>query len=105
MIRALKQLLWSKGVPAVTVWSNLEVLPVAQGWKRGLIVRVGEDETACVCHSDGHVLPYTYHSVPVGYGRLLGAPKGLGGDGDDGESKENEEKKENQLRMAWTPDM
>ena len=68
---ALKQLLWNRGVPALVLWSNLELLPVSQGWKRGLIVHVSKEEAVCVCHSDGHVLHFTYESVPCGYNSLL----------------------------------
>mmetsp|Transcript_39507 Transcript_39507/g.95557 ORF Transcript_39507/g.95557 Transcript_39507/m.95557 type:complete len:372 (+) Transcript_39507:40-1155(+) len=96
MIKALKQMLWNKGVPAVTVWSNLEILPVAQGWKRGLIVHVSKEETVCVCHSDGHVLPYTYQSVPVGYGQLVAQEEQEG---------EEETKENNKLQLEWTPHM
>eukprot|EP00980_Cylindrotheca_fusiformis_P010871 scaffold2466_cov120-Cylindrotheca_fusiformis.AAC.7 len=74
MIAALKQILWNKGVPAIVVWSNLEILPVALGWKRGLIVHVSKNETVSVCHADGHVLPFTYQNVPVGYDSLLLPP-------------------------------
>lgn len=85
MIRALEQNLSNKGVPAVAVWSHLEIMPLAQGWKRGLIVHVCKEETVSVCHSDGHVLPYTYQSVPVGYGSLM----------NNG----------NKLPLEWTSDM
>jgi hypothetical protein len=68
---ALAHILWNKGVPAITFVSSLDILPVAQGWKRGLIVQVGKEETVCVCHADGHVLPFTYQSVPCGYQELL----------------------------------
>ncbi|KAL3936503.1 MAG: hypothetical protein SGBAC_008189 [Bacillariaceae sp.] len=94
MIQALKQMLWNKGVPAVTVWSNLEILPVAQGWKRGLIVHVSKEETVCVCHSDGHVLPYTYQSVPVGYQHLV-----------ETKAEQGEETKDHKLQLEWTPYM
>lgn len=87
MTAALKQLLWNKGVPAVVVWSNLEILPVAQGWKRGLIVQVSKNETVSVCHADGHVLPFTYQNVPAGYDKLLSA----------------EDK--NKITTAFTPEM
>lgn len=70
---ALEQLLWNKGVPQLTFLSALEVLPVAQGWKRGLMVHVSRDEAICICHSDGHLLPFTFQSVPeCGYQHLLG---------------------------------
>ena len=74
---ALTQLLWNKGVPAVTFMSSLEILPVAQGWKRGMIVQVSAEESVCVCHSDGHVLPLSFQSVPCGYESFLDDPKKL----------------------------
>ncbi|CAJ1970354.1 unnamed protein product [Cylindrotheca closterium] len=100
LIKALQQLLWNKGVPAVTVWSNLEILPVAQGWKRGLIVHVSKDETVSVCHSDGHLLPYTYQSVPIGYGNLMIQPEQ-----EQEQEQDQEEAKENKLQVEWTPAM
>lgn len=73
---ALEQILWNKGVPAVTFMSALEILPVAQGWKRGLVVHVSRDEAVCICHSDGHLLPFTFQSVPeCGYQHLLEDPQ------------------------------
>ena len=71
-VSALKQILWNRGVPALCFVSSLEMLPVAQGWKRGLIVQVGSEEAVCVAHVDGHILPYTYQSVPCGYKSILG---------------------------------
>jgi hypothetical protein len=68
---AIKQMLWNKGVPAIALWSTLDIMPVAQGWKRGLIVNVSLNEAVCVCHADGHVLPFTYQSVPCGYSKIL----------------------------------
>lgn len=69
---ALEKLLWNKGVPAMTFVSALELIPVAHGWKRGLIVHIARDEAVCVCHSDGYVLPFTYQSIPeCGYQHLL----------------------------------
>jgi hypothetical protein len=69
---ALEQILWNKGVPEITFVSALEILPVAQGWKRALIVHVSRDEAVCICHSDGHLLPFTFQSVPeCGYQHLL----------------------------------
>jgi hypothetical protein len=69
---ALSKILWNKGVPALVFFSSLELVPVAQGWKRGLIVQVTREEAVCVCHADGHVLPFTYQSVPnCGYKHLM----------------------------------
>lgn len=69
---ALKQALWNRGVPAVSLVSSLEMVPVAQGWKRGIIVQVGRTEAVCVAHVDGHILPYTYQMVQCGYETALG---------------------------------
>ena len=75
---ALEQIFWNKGVMAVTFVSALEVLPVAQGWKRGLIVHVSKEEAVCICHADGHLLPFTFQSVPeCGYQQLLEDPEKL----------------------------
>eukprot|EP00934_Nitzschia_sp_Nitz4_P004188 Nitzschia sp. Nitz4//scaffold328_size19456//5090//6226//NITZ4_008718-RA/size19456-processed-gene-0.9-mRNA-1//1//CDS//3329547965//4178//frame0 len=75
---ALEQILWNKSVPAVTFVSALAMVPVAHGWKRGMIVHVGRDEAVCVCHADGHMLPFTYQSVlACGYQSLLKDPTQL----------------------------
>ena len=71
LVAALQQILWNRGVPALCFVSGLEMLPVALGWKRGMIVQVGSDEAVCVAHVDGHILPYTYQSVPCGYKSVL----------------------------------
>lgn len=69
---AMEQLLWNQGAPAISFVSALDVIPMAQGWKRGLIVLVSKEEAACICHSDGDILPFTYQSVPeCGYGSLM----------------------------------
>jgi hypothetical protein len=83
---ALEQLFWNQGAPAISFVSALEIIPMAQGWKRGLIVHVSQNETVCVCHSDGHLLPFTYQSIPeCGYGHLM--------------------KDTNTLQREWTPHM
>eukprot|EP00531_Pseudo-nitzschia_arenysensis_P000779 CAMPEP_0116153502 /NCGR_PEP_ID=MMETSP0329-20121206/21281_1 /TAXON_ID=697910 /ORGANISM="Pseudo-nitzschia arenysensis, Strain B593" /LENGTH=961 /DNA_ID=CAMNT_0003650419 /DNA_START=55 /DNA_END=2937 /DNA_ORIENTATION=- len=64
--RALKQHLWNRGVPAVVELDPLEVLPIAQGWKRGLAVNITREEAYCVCLADGYTLPFTYQMVPSG---------------------------------------
>ena len=64
---ALKQVFWNRGVPAVSFVSSLDMVPVAQGWKRGIIFQVGKIEAVCVAHVDGHILPYTCQFVPCGY--------------------------------------
>ena len=64
--RALKQHLWNRGVPATVELDPLEVLPIAQGWTRGLAVNVSREEAYCVCLADGYTLPYTYQMVPSG---------------------------------------
>jgi hypothetical protein len=57
---AVKKALWNLGVPAVSFLNYLEVVPMAQGWQRGLVMHVGHDEAHCLAHVDGHTLPYTY---------------------------------------------
>jgi hypothetical protein len=51
------------------------VVPIAQGWKRGLVVHVTREEAICACYADGFVLPYTYQMVPAGYKYLLDQEK------------------------------
>lgn len=64
--RALRQHLWNRGVPAMVELDPIEVLPIIQGWTRGLAVNVTREEAYCICHADGHILPYTYQMVPSG---------------------------------------
>ena len=64
--RALRQHLWNRGVPATVELDPLEVLPIAQGWKRGLAVNVTREEAYCICLADGYTLPFTYQMVPTG---------------------------------------
>ena len=64
--RALRQHLWNRGVPATVELDPLEVLPIAQGWTRGLAVNISREEAYCVCLADGYTLPYTYQMVPSG---------------------------------------
>jgi len=64
--RALRQHLWNRGVPATVELDPLEVLPIAQGWTRGLAVNVAREEAYCICLADGYTLPYTYQMVPSG---------------------------------------
>lgn len=69
--KALMQHLWNQGVPAQVHVDFLQVLPLAQGWKRGLIVHVSREEAICACYADGYIIPYTYQMVPTGYKMLL----------------------------------
>jgi hypothetical protein len=69
--KALTQHMWNQGVPAQVHVDCLQVLPLAQGWKRGLIVHVSREEAFCVCYADGYVTPNTYQMVPTGYKQLL----------------------------------
>jgi Actin len=69
--KALTQHLWNQGVPAQVHVDGLQVVSMAQGWKRGLIVHVSREEAICVCCADGYVIPYTYQIVPTGYKALL----------------------------------
>ncbi|CAB9530310.1 expressed unknown protein [Seminavis robusta] len=64
---AVMESLWNLGVPAVVFLNSLEVIPVAQGWKRGLVVTFGQDESHFLAYVDGHPLPFTYQVVPTGY--------------------------------------
>ena len=57
---AVKEALWNLGVPAVTFLNFLEVVPLAQGWNRGLVVHVGNEQSHFLAHVDGHPLPFTY---------------------------------------------
>jgi hypothetical protein len=75
---ALKQIFWNRGVPALSLVSSLEMIPVAQGWKRGIIVQVGMGEAVCVAHVDGHILPFTYQSVPRGYNSVMSSSSSSG---------------------------
>ncbi|KAL3902507.1 MAG: hypothetical protein SGARI_005803, partial [Bacillariaceae sp.] len=73
--RALEQHLWNLNVPAVVHLDCLQVIPIAQGWKRGLVVHISREEAICACYADGFVLPYTYQMVPAGYKCLLDSVK------------------------------
>lgn len=64
--RALRQHLWNRGVPATVELDPLEVLPIAQGWTRGLAINITREEAYCVCLADGYTLPFTYQMVPSG---------------------------------------
>lgn len=57
---AVKEALWNLGVPAVTFLNYLEVVPMAQGWSRGLVVHIGNEQSHFLAHVDGHSLPFTY---------------------------------------------
>lgn len=60
---AIKEALWNLGVPAVTFLNYLEVVPLAQGWSRGLVIHVGNEESHFLAHVDGHPLPFTYQGM------------------------------------------
>ena len=60
---AVKAALWNLGVPAVSFCNFLEVVPMAQGWKRGLAVHVGREESHLMAHVDGHPLSFTYQGL------------------------------------------
>ena len=71
-VAALQQLFWNHGAPSVSVMGALEFIPMPHGWKRGLILSLSQTEASCVCHCDGHLLPFTYQSVPeCGYGNWM----------------------------------
>lgn len=69
--KALTQHLWNQGVPAQVHVDCLQVVPLAQGWKRGLLVHISREEAICACYADGYIIPYTYQMVPTGYKTLL----------------------------------
>ena len=58
--RAITQALWNLQVPSIALVHNVETVPIALGWKRGMVVHVGMDEAQCLAHVDGHPLRYTY---------------------------------------------
>lgn len=60
---AVKESLWNLGVPGVVFLNCLEVVPVVHGWKRGLVVNVGKDESHFLAYVDGHPLPFTYQGM------------------------------------------
>ena len=64
---AMKEALWNLGVPAVAFLNFCEVVPLAQGWKRGLVVHVGTQESHFLAHVDGHPLPFTYQGKFVAF--------------------------------------
>jgi hypothetical protein len=68
---SVKQHLWNRNVPSVVELDTLQTVPIAQGWKRGLVVHLSREETVCVCHCDGYIIPYTYQIIPTGYNFLL----------------------------------
>jgi hypothetical protein len=61
--KALLQILWDLGAPAVTFVNGMQVVPLALGWKRGLVVSIGRDESHCMVHADGHTLQDTYQGM------------------------------------------
>ncbi|KAG7354840.1 actin [Nitzschia inconspicua] len=69
--KALTQHLWNLGVPAQVHVDSLQVVPIAQGWKRGLIVHVSREEAMCACYANGYIIPSTIQIVPTGYKALL----------------------------------
>jgi hypothetical protein len=64
---AVDRHLWNRGVRALVRLDTIQVVPIALGFRRGLVVQVSREETVCVCHADGYVLPYTCQIVPGGY--------------------------------------
>ena len=69
--KALQQHMWNRGVPAMVEMDQLQCLPIAQGWKRGLVVQISREESVCIVSADGQLLSYTYQMVPYGYKTLL----------------------------------
>lgn len=64
---SMKQALWNLGVPAVTFISCLETIPYAMGWKRGLVVHVGQDEAQCLVLADGASLHFSFQGTSTNY--------------------------------------
>jgi len=58
--RAIQVAFWNLGTPAVAIVNVTEVVPLAIGWKRGLVVHVGHEEAQFMAHVDGHPLSFTY---------------------------------------------
>lgn len=101
--RALEQIFWNMGTPSLSFVSGLEIIPLAQGWKRGFIIHMSQNETVCVCHSDGHILPYTYQCIPeCGYGPLLMMKKQSKKDDKDTTTTTTPTPT---LQREWTPSM
>jgi hypothetical protein len=60
---AVKESLWNLGCPGVAFLNCLEVVPLVHGWKRGLVVNVGNKESHFLAYVDGHTLPFTYQGM------------------------------------------
>ena len=60
---AVQESLWNLGVPAVVFLNCLEVVPAVHGWRRGLVVHVGKQESHFIAHVDGHPLLFTYQGM------------------------------------------
>ena len=60
---SVKRALWNLGVPAVAFFNLCEIIPLANRWKRCLVVNVGKEEAHILAHVDGHPLPYTYQGM------------------------------------------
>jgi actin-related protein len=56
---AMYQGLWNLGVPGIVFINALEMVPIAMGWSRGMVIQVGMNETWCMAHVDGHGLTNT----------------------------------------------
>jgi len=70
--KALQQHLWNRRCPAMVELDQLQCLPIAQSWSRGLVVQISREEAVCICHADGQLLSYTYQMVPSsGYKKWL----------------------------------
>ena len=59
----MKQALWDLSVPAVTITTCLETIPYSMGWKRGLVIHVGNEEVQCLILANGASLYDTFQGM------------------------------------------
>jgi hypothetical protein len=57
--------LWNLGVPGIVFVNALEMVPIAMGWSRGMVIQVGMKETWCMAHVDGHGLKNTLQGKSI----------------------------------------
>mmetsp|Transcript_18595 Transcript_18595/g.25800 ORF Transcript_18595/g.25800 Transcript_18595/m.25800 type:complete len:328 (-) Transcript_18595:112-1095(-) len=63
---ALSRAIFDMNVSGISFINGLDTLPYAMGWKRGLIVKIDNEEATVVAHVDGRCLPETFQVVPNG---------------------------------------
>mmetsp|Transcript_28099 Transcript_28099/g.39509 ORF Transcript_28099/g.39509 Transcript_28099/m.39509 type:complete len:337 (-) Transcript_28099:108-1118(-) len=61
---ALSRAIFDMNVSGITFVNALDTLPYAMGWKRGLIVKIDNDDATVAAHVDGRCLPETFQVVP-----------------------------------------